>query len=523
MKVFQTATASLLGFSLLLASCATPPAPRPEGGPEPSAACLEWVVDALTSEKMKGSDAESKDREEMTIFLEQEFQALGLEPWRESYGQPLQTVSQIRLGTRNTLTISGIPGRVGSDFVPLSISSAGVFSGSLVFAGYGIRAESMGYDDYEGIDASGKVVLALRYEPGPSDPASPFDGDRPSAWSDLRAKAKWAHEAGAQALVLIDLPGEGKPERPLPLFRQRGPLLRAELPVLQVKGELLVHLLGRYGHDLKALRAAIDREIKPHSFALNTIKLSGEVDLAITEIQTDNVLGVLPGRDELADEVVVVAANVEHSVADDNASGVAATLCSAAGVVQHYKNSSAAHRSLMVATFSGGELGRAAADYYSLNPNFPLTKTVAMLNLYPSGAGQPPPLVNGLLIELLSHKNSPTDSSSTDSSLQVGDHRGSAGRAHLGTVPDLARISEQRGGVPIASTMPGSPAETVGLRSGDRIVQMGGIATPNINVFTRVLLDHSVGERTEITIRRGGQQLRLWVTLKARVGLIPLR
>lgn len=523
MNIFQAIAASLLGFFLLLASCATPPAPRPEGGPEPTPACVEWVVDALDSDKTKGPESETEGREEAAHFLEQEFQALGLEPWQEGYRQSSQAVSQVRMGAGNALTISGIAGRIGRDFVPLSFSPSGVFSGSLVFAGYGIRAESIGYDDYEGIDARGKVVLALRYEPGPSDPESPFDGDRPSPWSDLHAKAKWAHEAGAQALVLIDLPGEGVSERPLPLFRQRAPLLRAELPVLQVDGRLLVHLLGRYGHDLKALRAAIDQETKPHSFVLTTIKLSGEVDIVTTEIQTDNVLGVLPGRDELAGEVVVVAANVEHSVVDDNASGVAATLCSAAGVVQYYKNKSVAHRSLMVATFSGGELGQAAVGYYSLNPKFPLTKTVAMLNLYPSGAGQPPSLVDGLLIELLSRKNLPSDHGSTDASSQVGDHRGSAGRAHLGTVPDLARISEPSGGVPIASTMPGSPAEAAGLRGGDRIVGMAGFATPNIAVFTKVLLDHSVGERTEITIRRGGQQLRLWVTLGVREGLLPLR
>jgi len=36
----------------------------------------------------------------------------------------------------------------------------------LVFAGYGITAPESSYDDYQGLDAKGKIVLALRGEPG---------------------------------------------------------------------------------------------------------------------------------------------------------------------------------------------------------------------------------------------------------------------------------------------------------------------------------------------------------------------
>ncbi len=552
-KMSQHPITLLLGFSLLITSCATPPAPRPQGGPEPTDPCVEWIVDVLASDKIKRLEVGAEGAEGTMLFLEKEFRALGLKPWQEGYRQPFQAVSRVQFGAENSLKISGIPGRVGSEFMPLSFSPAGVFSGSLVFAGYGIRAEPLGYDDYEGIDARGKVVLALRYEPGPSDPASPFDGDRPSRWSDLRSKARWAQEAGAQALVLIDLPGERESERPLPLFRQHGSLLRAELPVLQVNGKLLLHLLGRYGHDLNALRAAIDQEYKPHSVELPAIKLSGKVDIVTTEIAMNNILGVFPGRGELADEVVVVATNLEllglegaksshpkgseiHQEADDNASGVAAMVCGTAGAVTHFENRSSSHRSLVLATFSGEELVHAGSQYYSQNPRFPLTKTVAMLNLYRVGGlpGGPATIdfagkeeiassVSELLTELLSQPDAPADPGSTQPSFQVGDHRATAGRAHLGTVPDVTRISEPTGGVLLASTIPGSPAAEAGLRAGDRIVQMAGIPTPNIGVFTRVLLDHSVGERTEIVVRRGELLLHFWVTLKLREGLSPLR
>jgi len=70
---------------------------------------------------------------------------------------------------------------VGEGFTPLGFSSSMEFSGRVVFVGYGIRAEPLGYDDYAGVDVDvdGKVVLAMRYEPGEPERISyrsGFDG-----------------------------------------------------------------------------------------------------------------------------------------------------------------------------------------------------------------------------------------------------------------------------------------------------------------------------------------------------------
>ena len=40
-----------------------------------------------------------------------------------------------------------------------------VSAAPLVFAGYGIGAPSLGYDDYAGLDVKGKVVVVTREEP----------------------------------------------------------------------------------------------------------------------------------------------------------------------------------------------------------------------------------------------------------------------------------------------------------------------------------------------------------------------
>jgi hypothetical protein len=47
---------------------------------------------------------------------------------------------------------------------------------SVIFAGFGITAPELGYDDYSTIDARGKIVLIFDHEPQEDDPRSIFNG-----------------------------------------------------------------------------------------------------------------------------------------------------------------------------------------------------------------------------------------------------------------------------------------------------------------------------------------------------------
>ena len=85
---------------------------------------------------------------------------------------------------------------VGKDFLPLSFSSDGEISGELVFAGYGISAPKLNYDDYSGIDVKDKIVIVLRYTPEGNDPKSPFYN-----YASLRYKATNAREKGAKGII----------------------------------------------------------------------------------------------------------------------------------------------------------------------------------------------------------------------------------------------------------------------------------------------------------------------------------
>jgi Tol biopolymer transport system component len=371
---------------------------------EHPSACFERIVTLLADDAMEGRGIGTDGLEKAALYLEDEFDRLGLADGGVNRGQRFEAEIGVKLGPENELAWSLLneeptSGRISQDFTPLGFSSSREFAGPVVFVGYGIRAEPLGYDDYEGVDVRGKVALAMRYEPGERDENSPFDGVRPTRWSELRYKALAAREAGAVALIFVSPPAEGdeEPER-LPLLRNEVLLSRAGLPVLQITRNTADAWLASAGHDLAGLRADIDGDFQPRSLPLPALEVRGRSDVATTDAPVRNVAGVLPGRGALADEAVVVGAHYDHlglggarslepdtvsvhNGADDNASGVAAMLCAVPELRRRFASEPGDRRTLVVLAFAAEEIGLGGSGHYVKEPVFPLDRTVAMVNL----------------------------------------------------------------------------------------------------------------------------------------------
>jgi Tol biopolymer transport system component len=95
-----------------------------------------------------------------------------------------------------------------------------------------------------------------------------------------------------------------------------------------------------------------------------------------------------------------------------------------------------------------------------------------------------------------------------------GDSRGYG--AYLGTVPDYRAMEEDTGGVLLADTRPGGPADRAGLRKGDRIVSMAGTRIDNLHDMTFALQDHRPGETIDVVVLRGGERVTVRATLGER-------
>ncbi|MGH7409031.1 MAG: M28 family peptidase, partial [Candidatus Methylomirabilales bacterium] len=361
-------------------------------------------VEVLAGPAMEGRASGTPGGERAAAYIAAEFARAGLTPGGEggSYFQPFEVITGIRLGPANALHFDGLPAPptpspvVGQDFIPLSFSTEGSVEGEILFVGYGITAPELGYDDYAGRDATGKVVLVMTHEPRERDEGSPFR--RPEAYrhTEARTKVTTAREHGAVAVLLVRDPINHRDE-PEELIGLRGASSsRSSLLAVNLTTALADRLLAAAGKRLADLQTAIDASLAPQSLSLPGVRVRLSVDLIREKGRAVNVVGLLPGRDAaLRETAVVLGAHYDHlgrggeaslnpaafgaihPGADDNASGTAAVL----GLARAFAAAGGAPRTLVFAAFAGEEMGLLGSSFYTKQPPIPLEKTVAMLNL----------------------------------------------------------------------------------------------------------------------------------------------
>ncbi|HEY7535202.1 MAG TPA: PA domain-containing protein, partial [Thermodesulfobacteriota bacterium] len=156
----------------------------------------------LASDQLEGRKAGTEGCEKAAEYIVSHFKKAGLKPLGDNgtYFQSFSFTSGVKLGNPNSMTVEAggekLNLKMGKDFLPLSFSDDGELEGELVFAGYGISSSELKYDDYEGIDVKGKIVLVLRYTPEGNNRKSPF-----YKYASLRYKAINARERGAKGIV----------------------------------------------------------------------------------------------------------------------------------------------------------------------------------------------------------------------------------------------------------------------------------------------------------------------------------
>ena len=93
------------------------------------------------------------------------------------------------------------------------------------------------------------------------------------------------------------------------------------------------------------------------------------------------------------------------------------------------------------------------------------------------------------------------------------------GRAYMGismvSVNDVFtsmqyRVNEY--GVYVTGVISGSAADRAGIKTGDRIVSIGGSLISTDLDITKILMNYSAGDRTDIVIKRGGKEMTLDIT-----------
>ncbi len=357
-------------------------------------------------------------------WVEQQFRAAGLKP-AAADGTFLQPVPLIEYRTDREK--SSLQVRTGSQSKTYKYPDAyGSFprditvGGKVVFAGFGITAPELDYDDYKGIDARGKVVLIFDHEPQENDASSRFNGKGNTLHAGPYFKTLNAQRHGAIGVIVVSEPNRKHPSNKERLARIRGMNLRARIPSQAIAGgDLKIPLCAvsdaiadqMLGGKAKELQASIDSNLAPVSRPLPNLRV--RLTFANSEQRratTYNVLGLLEGSDpQLRSETIVYSGHYDHDGpapdgkfypgADDNASGTVGVTELARAFSQ---NAVRPRRSILFAVFAAEERGLLGSYYYTAHPVRPLESTRAVINFDMIGRDETPSRQTDGLIDIAS-------------------------------------------------------------------------------------------------------------------------
>lgn len=414
--MFRLLPAAVLGLSLVASTLAATSEISPDR-------ILEHIK-FLASDDMKGRADGSPELERAAEYIAGEFNGIGLRPGGRSntWFQPFELIAGLTIGSRNVLVLRegerAVRFTLGVSYFPLSATSnespdglsADLKELPVVFAGYGISAPRLNYDDYAGLEVNDKAVLVFSHEPQEMDANSRLNGRQPLPETTLYAKAQAARSRGARALVVVTDPAHQTEQADFKMFAVDPDAEDLGIPVLRVRRDDAASLIELWG--LTDLARRIDGDLVPRSRRLPNAALTYTESLTKNRRTVRNVIGVLPGDDAVdRAEAVVVGAHYDHvglggrlsvqpertgeihNGADDNASGTSAVIeIARAAAAEHARF----RRSVVFIAFAGEERGLLGSAQYAMEPTISLARTFAMLNLDMVGRAKGAVSISGL-------------------------------------------------------------------------------------------------------------------------------
>jgi len=363
----------------------------------------------LASDALQGRMSLQPGDDVAIQWIASEFAKAGL--WPGAEGSFLQPVDLIEYRTDRTQSFVGLR-RSGSEKQWKYPDILGAYradvdiSGDLVFAGYGITAPELNYDDYQGIDARNKIVLLFDHEPQENDAKSIFNGTGNTRYATTRVKVLNAQAHGAVGVLIVAEPNRKHPSNQERIARIGGSVTRAvplpsqalagdelHIPAALISDAAAKEFLANAAGSASELQSAIDRTLKAQSHALpDTYATIHYHNSSITTGKSYNVVGLLEGSDpKLKAETILISAHHDHDGmsgaeiwhgADDNGSGSVGVVALAHAFAANAAAKAGAKpkRSILFVVFAAEERGLLGAFYMAAHPLRPLDTTRAMIN-----------------------------------------------------------------------------------------------------------------------------------------------
>lgn len=360
----------------------------------------------LADDALEGRGTGTRGHELAAKYVRSQFEAFalssGIEGSRFFQRVPLRRTEVNGAGSMLRLQARGQSDtlRYGTDYALMDTHSVGqaAVAGPVVFAGYGVTAPELGYDDYAGLDVRGKVV-AVRFFEAPSS----FPSALRAYYSDPGVKRANAAAHGAVAGLYVVSPAIEQ-KFPWPFLMRELRIGYNSLRWLDsndrpagINDQILAWgLLSASG-----TRALFGNESQGSDIALAPDKtavfpLSKVATITSsarhTPVESFNVVALLEGSDPvLKNEYVVYTAHLDHlgigppvdgdpiyNGAMDNAGGCAVLL-----EVAHAFSTlrERPKRSILFVMVTGEEAGLLGSDYFVHNPPVPVERIVANINI----------------------------------------------------------------------------------------------------------------------------------------------
>ena len=386
--IYKSIQYIVLQFSLIILWCCSDPVVTI---PEITTDELIQHIEYLASDTLQGRYPGTVGDKLAAAYIRDQFTQSGLRAEAENGFQYFSLVTGISAGENNHFSVNGSVAEFGKDFSPLPFSENAVVTAGVIFCGYGfsIDEQELQWDDYSGVDVSGKWVMVLRGDPEPEDASSIF-----ATYSNDRWKAYLAAEKGAAGMIMVSGERFDKDDELVEIRIHQG---KVTIPVIQITRSLANIILAKSGSSLEMLEEILARDMQPESFHTNT-SVMASTDLIVNESTTMNVIASLTGNDpRLKDQYIIIGAHYDHlgtggegsgsrrpglpeshPGADDNASGVAAMIEIAEKL---FSERDELRRSYLFMAFGAEEKGLLGSRYFTENPVVDLGSVKAMINL----------------------------------------------------------------------------------------------------------------------------------------------
>ncbi|MCW2361398.1 Zn-dependent M28 family amino/carboxypeptidase [Sphingobium xanthum] len=367
---------------------------------------LKSVTRTLSSDAFEGR-APGTDGEAKTVpYIISQMRKAGLKPGNK--GSWTQDVPLVQLtpspdiilriaGAKTAINLAYKTDMVAGTYRVVPTST--VAASDMVFVGYGINAPERGWNDYAGVDVSGKTVVILVNDPDYEMEGldGPFEGRAMTYYGRWTYKYEEAARQGAAAALIVHETFPAAYPWDVVVSSWTGPQLNIDVPgdhmdQSAAAGWLTLDAAKRVfaaaGKDFAALSAEAKRS-GFRAVPLGDLKASITINNTVRRQRSRNVIGILPGTSR-PDDYVLYTAHWDHlgrcepidgddicNGAVDNATGTAALIA----LAKAHRDAGPTARTLVFLAVTAEEAGLLGSAYYAENPVFPLARTVGGINM----------------------------------------------------------------------------------------------------------------------------------------------